>query len=76
MTSEDYEKIIEELEAEWAKYKHVSSAVDNQWALSQDEIADLKAELVKAKEAIECVKLYVDHIAANAIKELTGGNDE
>ena len=76
MTSEDYEKIIVELEAEWAKYKHDASAVDNQWALSQDEIADLKAELVKAKEAIECVKLYVDHIAANAIKELTGGKDE
>ena len=76
MTSEDYEKIIVELEAEWAKYKHVSSAVDNQWVLSQDEIADLKAELVKAKEAIECAKLYVDHIAANAIKELTGDNND
>ena len=48
MTSEDYEKIIEELKAEFAKYKHD---------------ADLRAELVKAKEAMECAKLYVDHIS-------------
>ena len=47
MTSEDYEKIIVELEAEWAKYKHD---------------ADLRAELVKAKEAMECAKLHIEYI--------------
>ena len=47
MTSEDYEKIIEELKAEWAKYKHD---------------ADLRAELVKAKEAMECAKLHIEYI--------------
>ena len=54
---------IEELEADLAEYKHVASAIDTQWAPSQDEIADLKAELVKAKEAIECAELYIEHIA-------------
>lgn len=47
MTSEDYEKIIEELKAEFAKYKHD---------------ADLRAELVKAKEAMECAKLHIEYI--------------
>ena len=46
MTSEDYEKIIEELKAEFAKYKHD---------------ADLRAELVKAKEAMECAKLHIEY---------------
>lgn len=47
MTSEDYEKIIEELKAEFAKYKHD---------------ADLRAELVTAKEALECAKLHIEYI--------------
>ena len=47
MTSEDYDKIIEELKAEWAKYKHD---------------ADLRAELVKAKEALECAQLHIEYI--------------
>lgn len=47
MTSEEYEKIIEELKAEFAKYKHD---------------ADLRAELVKAKEAMECAKLHIEYI--------------
>jgi len=47
ITSEDYEKIIEELKAEFAKYKHD---------------ADLRAELVKAKEAMECAKLHIEYI--------------
>ena len=76
MTDEDYDKIIEELEAELAEYKHVASAIDKQWAESQDEIADLKAELVKAKEALECAKLYIESITATTLAELTGSKDE
>lgn len=53
MTDEDYDKIIEELEAELAEYKHVASAIDTQWAESQDEIADLKAQLAKALKGLE-----------------------
>ena len=60
MTDEDYDKIIEELEAELAEYKHVASAIDTQWAESQDEIADLKAQLAKAVKALECAKGYVE----------------
>ena len=52
MIDEDFEEImkeqtqyIEELEAELAEYKHVASAIDTQWAESQDEIADLKDKL-------------------------------
>ena len=40
---------IEELEAELAEYKHVASAIDKQWAESQDEIADLKAKLSESE---------------------------
>ena len=40
---------IEELEAKLAEYKHVSSAIDTQWAESQDQIAELKAKLEKAE---------------------------
>ena len=83
MTDEDFEEImkeqnqyIEELEAELAECKYVASAIDTQWALSQDEIADLKAELVKAKEALECAKLYIESITATTLAELTGGKDE
>ena len=42
---------IEELEGKLAEYKHVSSAIDTQWAEGQDQIAELKAKLAKAVEA-------------------------
>jgi uncharacterized coiled-coil protein SlyX len=82
MTDEDYDKIIEELEAELAEYKHVASAIDKQWAESQDEIADLKAKLAKAVEALHEIagkKDYADDpwdIARTTLRQLTGGNDE
>ena len=53
MTDEDYDKIIEELEAELAEYKHVASAIDKQWAESQDEIADLKDKLTESDNEVK-----------------------
>ena len=88
MTDEDYDKIIDELEAELAEYKHVASAIDKQWAESQDEIADLKAKLAQAVEALgEAIYLLdpdEEDIAkgtglyriVTTYKELTGGKDE
>ena len=49
---------IKGLEAKLAEYKHVASAIDTQWAESQDEIADLKDKLAKAVTRLQ-------HIAAN-----------
>ena len=44
---------IEELEAKLAEYKHVSSAIDTQWAESQDQIAELEAKLAVAVDALD-----------------------
>ena len=70
---------IEELEANLAEYKHVASAIDKQWAESQDEIADLKAELAKAVEALNKLDKLTARDAAiviATIAELTGDKDE
>lgn len=58
---EDAADRIEELEAKLAEYKHVASAINTQWAESQDEIADLKASLAKA----------VHRFAAKAVRSMT-----
>lgn len=76
------------LEAELAEYKHVASAIDTQWAESQDEIADLKAKLAKAVDALGEAIYLLDpdeediaketglHRIVTTYAELTGGNDE
>ena len=79
---------IKGLEAELAEYKHVASAIDTQWAESQDEIADLKAKLAKAVDALGEAIYLLDpdeediaketglHRIVTTYAELTGGNDE
>ena len=70
---------IEELEAELAEYKHVASVIDNQWAESQDEIADLKDKLARALETLQYYAQDDDDggwLAKSTIAELTGGKDE
>ena len=76
------------LEAELAEYKHVASAIDTQWAESQDEIADLKAKLDKAVDALGEAIYLLDpdeediaketglHRIVTTYAELTGGKDE
>lgn len=97
MIDEDFEEImkeqtqyIEELEAELAEYKHVASAIDKQWAESQDEIADLKAKLAKAAAQLEETNSVLTQTVGqrrhkawatirktnNTLVELTGGKDE
>ena len=98
MIDEDFEEImkeqtqyIEELEAELAEYKHVASAIDTQWAESQDEIADLKAKLAKTVEALQFYGTLIGekhecpwHMnsedfgakARTTPAELTGGKDD
>ena len=51
---------INGLEAELAEYKYVASAIDTQWAESQDEIADLKAKLAKTVEALQFYGTLID----------------
>ena len=53
------EKMWGEAEVKLAEYKHVASAIDTQWAESQDEIADLKAKLAKAIKDLKCAKAYI-----------------
>ena len=75
---------IKELEANLAEYKHVASAIDTQWAESQDEIADLKAKLAKAVSFSESVVRYARKggdgylwdQARTTLAELTGGKYE
>ena len=79
---------IEELEAKLAEYKHVASAIDTQWAESQDEIADLKANLAKVLEALGEAIYLLDpdeediaketglHRIVTTYAELTGGKDD
>ena len=64
---------IEELEAKLAEYKHVTSAIDTQWAESQDEIADLKAKLAKAVECVAWCAIYEEsEVARTILAELKG----
>ena len=79
---------IKVLEAELAEYKYVASAIDTQWAESQDEIADLKANLAKAMKALDEAIYLLDPDEEDIAKEtglyrivttyaeLTGGKDE
>ena len=81
---------IKVLEAQLAEYKYVASAIDTQWAESQDEIADLKANLAKAVEALlETNAAFAKTVGLRRHKawatinktnrllaELTGGKDE
>ena len=68
-----------------AEYKHVASAIDTQWAESQDEIADLKAKLEYAVGELQTMLTIPNSQAAQGIlktfagaliSELTGGKDE
>ena len=64
---------IAELEAKLAEYKHVTSAIDTQWAESQDEIADLKAKLAKAVECVAWCAIYEEsEVARTILAELKG----
>ena len=62
------------LEAELAEYKHVASAIDNQWAESQDEIADLKAKLAKALAEMRNVDAYLTKLQAPGTEPLNSVN--
>ena len=59
-------KRIKKLEAMLPKYKHVAPSIRTEWV-------DLKAELVKAKEALECAKLYIENIN---FAEMTGDSND
>ena len=74
MTDEDYDKIIEDLEAELAEYKHVASALDTQWAESQDEIADLKDKLAKALREMKKVDEYLTRLQTPNTEPLNSVN--
>lgn len=58
--NDDLVKRVEALEAKLAEYKYVASAIDTQWAESQDEIADLKAQLKKAMAALDEAMYFLD----------------
>jgi uncharacterized coiled-coil protein SlyX len=44
---------IEELEAKLVECKMVAGAIDKRWAESEDEVAELQAQLAKAVDAID-----------------------
>jgi chromosome segregation ATPase len=73
---------IEELEAKLVEYKMIAGAIDKRWAESEDEVAELQANLAKAVDAIDGLLAVlpddegpeIDY-ARNTIAELKGEAD-
>ena len=54
---------IAELEAKLVEYKMIAGAIDKRWAESEDEVAELQANLAKALAALDGVMVGGNHLA-------------